>query len=242
MQTSKTRKRFWILFLCLLLYSIVSFTNVEAKFIGHDGGEVNAGNGCKLIVQPGSIGSAEDANDAVEEAGDILEDLEEDTKDYIKSLTKIKKEIEKALNSLDKEGYKEAHLKIKKALKELKEAKETAEDAEELAKLEEAENELLAAQEALGLDITATSYCDTFEYEGETYEFLMFEFGPSGTSFSPPAMLVIPWSKILETDFMILHLSGEIVDLVDLGYEIDEENETVTFYIPGFSYYYFARR
>jgi len=217
---------------------------VEAKFIGPDGGKVYAGNGCKLIVQPGSIGSAEGANDAIEEASDILEDLEEDVNDYIKSLTKIKKKIQKALNSLDAEGYKQTHRKIEKALKELKEAKEKAKDAEELAKLEEVENELFAAQEALGLDITATSYCDTFEYEGETYEFLMFEFGPSGTSFSPPAMLVIPWSKILETDFMILHLEsdGEIVDLVDLGYEIDEENETVTFYIPGFSYYYFARR
>ncbi len=35
---------------------------------------------------------------------------------------------------------------------------------------------------------------------------------------------------------------GEPINLIDLGYDIDYENEVVIFYILGFSHYYYRRR
>ena len=108
----------------------------------------------------------------------------------------------------------------------------------------QAEGELLVAQEAVGVDITAMSHQAIFEYNGISYTFLVFEFGPSGTTFNPHAMLIVPWNKIIESDWLILHLGSTDIaaNAMNLGYDIDYENETVIFYIPGFSHYYFTRR
>ncbi len=50
------RKKVWIFLLCMLVASIVFFSNANAAYIGPDGGEINAGNGCTFVVPPGSVG------------------------------------------------------------------------------------------------------------------------------------------------------------------------------------------
>lgn len=288
------RKRIWTLFLCLLVASIVSFSNVEAKFIGTDGGEVRAGKGCKFHVSAGTIGNPEAADDALENAGEILADLnnylEHITEEHIKNVIE---EIDKAKKHLAKKLYKQAYTTVKQALKQLEKI-ETEEMAEEIveemveevieieaeetaieAKLEEievklaeidftdkelsrliaeaedeldsltagAEDELFIAQEELGLNITVSSCSTDIKHQGKTYRFLVFKCGPSGTKFDPSAMLSIPFKHTCESDFMILHKSqSEPINLINLDYEIDDENEVVNFYIPGFPHYYFARR
>ncbi len=285
-------KRSWILFLCLLVASIVSFTNAEAKFIGPNGGEVQAGKSCKIYILPDTIGNPEIAEDALENAGAILLDLN----DYIE-LKRIKdavKKIDKAKKHLSDKLYEKAYKEIRSALRDLEklDSEEMAEEiveeiveemaeeeTEEISEIEdkleelkvkveeigftqaefnslideveaeldsltaEAGEELVVAQEVLGLNISVKSYQTELEYQGETYSFLVFKGNPSGTKFSPAAMLIIPFDKILASDFMILHESqGEPINLIDLEYDIDDENEVVIFYIPGFSYYYIHRR
>ncbi len=244
------RKRSWIFLLCMLVTSIISFTNAEAKFIGPNGGIVEAGHGCTLQILSESIGNPETASYAMENADEILANLDNEW------ITHSRTEIDNAKIHLAKEHYKNAHDDIESALEYLKKAKDELEKARSKGKtspvklIAEAEGELLVAQEALGLDITASSRITQFEYKGETYKFLEFEFGPTGAEFSPAAILTVPFNQINESDLIILYqFDGKLIDIIDLeceidkeNCEIDKENEVVRFYIPGFSYYYFRRR
>jgi len=76
------------------------------------------------------------------------------------------------------------------------------------------------------------------------YTTLLFEFGPHGTQFLISAELVIPWDEILYNDALFWYSAGDgaIIDLIDLGFYIDFENETVIFFIDHFSEYYYPRR
>ena len=78
------RKRSWIFLLCMLVASILSFTNVEAKFIGPNGGEVKAGHDCTLHILPGNIGNPGAASSAMENADEILVDLDNEWITYSK--------------------------------------------------------------------------------------------------------------------------------------------------------------
>ncbi len=237
------RKRSWIFFICMLVISIMFFTNADAKFIGPNGGEVKAGHDCTLHILPGSIGNPEAASSAMENADEILANLDN------KWITYSRTNIDNAKIHLAKEDYKNAHDYIESALEDLKKAKKELEKAGSKGEtspvklIAEAEGELLVAQEALGLDITASSRITKSEYENETYSFLEFSFGPTGAEFSPAAILIVPFNQISESDLMILYQpEDEPINLIDLEYEIDDENEVVRFYIPGFSYYYYRRR
>jgi len=192
------------------------------------------------------LGLVEEISEIVEEAAEEPVELAEEAEIIEKSkiaenLTKLEAKIAEELAELAEELAKlEAELAEFKA--ELARHDVTDTQIEEF--IDKAKEKLLAVQEALGLDIIASSYYTTFEYESETYVFLEFEFVPSGTEFSPAAMLIIPFNIICESDLMVLYKSqqDEPVYLIDLEYEIDYENEVITFYIPGFSYYYFTRR
>ncbi|MBC8232719.1 hypothetical protein H8E77_24485 [bacterium] len=76
------------------------------------------------------------------------------------------------------------------------------------------------------------------------YETLVFEFGPEGTEFLIPTELVIPWEEIEYNDGLFWYSGddGEIIDLIDMEYFIDDVNETVHFLIDHFSSYYYPRR
>ncbi len=235
------RKRSWIFFICMLVISIISFTNAEAKFIGPNGGIVEAGHDCTLHI--GSIGNPEDASSAMANADGILADLDN------KLITHARKKIDNAKIHLAKEHYKNAHDDIESALEDLRKAKKELEKARSKGEtssvklIAKAEGELLVAQEALGLDITASSRITQSEYENETYRFLEFSFGPSEAEFPSAAILIVPFNQISESDLIILYqFEDEPIDIIDLEYEIDDESEVVRFYIPGFSYYYFRRR
>lgn len=75
------------------------------------------------------------------------------------------------------------------------------------------------------------------------YATLLFEFGPDGTEFLIPAELVIPFDEIAISDELFWYSDdGELIDLIDMEYIIDDKNETVHFFIDHFSEYYFMRR
>ena len=76
------------------------------------------------------------------------------------------------------------------------------------------------------------------------YETLLFGFGPHGTEFLVPAELVIPWDMVVYSDDLFWYSgdSGEVVDIIDMDYWIDDVNGTVHFYIYHFSQYYYSRR
>ncbi len=76
------------------------------------------------------------------------------------------------------------------------------------------------------------------------YETLLFEFGPHGTEFLVPAELVVPWDTVIYSDDLFWYSGdgGEVVDIIDLDYWIDDVNGTVHFYIDHFSVYYYPRR
>ncbi|MBC8228923.1 hypothetical protein H8E77_05165 [bacterium] len=79
--------------------------------------------------------------------------------------------------------------------------------------------------------------------ESLNYETLVFEFEPEGTEFLIPAELVIPWDEIIYNDVLFWYSGdGELIDLIDMDYFIDEVNETVHFFIDHFSEYYYPRR
>ena len=80
------RRKVWIFPLCMLVASIVFFSNADAEYIGSAGGEINAGNGCTFVVPPDSIGSDESADVALTNADEILVDLN----DYLESLVSKK--------------------------------------------------------------------------------------------------------------------------------------------------------
>ena len=74
----------------------------------------------------------------------------------------------------------------------------------------------------------------------ETEDGIDFHFGPSGTTFDPPAELRITWQAIGGRDVEDITLYGED------GEEIEEEPEItpwgVIWYIEHFSIYYYRRR
>ena len=59
-----------------------------------------------------------------------------------------------------------------------------------------------------------------------------------------PAELVVPWDEIIYSDALFWYSGdgGEVVNVIDLGYWIDDVNETVHFFIFHFSQYYYNRR
>lgn len=76
------------------------------------------------------------------------------------------------------------------------------------------------------------------------YQVLLFEFGPHGTVFKISAELVVPWDEVIFSDAMFWYAEGSdaVIDLVGMSLVIDEENETVIFFIDHFSSYFFKRR
>ncbi|MBC8235763.1 hypothetical protein H8E77_39955 [bacterium] len=81
------------------------------------------------------------------------------------------------------------------------------------------------------------------EVEALHYKTLVFEFGPEDTEFQVTAELVIPWAEIFYHDDLIWYSEdGEIIDLIELEYFINEVNETIHFFIDHFSSYYYPRR
>ena len=94
------------------------------------------------------------------------------------------------------------------------------------------------------------AYSDDIRAALESVEFqfcrtLLFEFGPHGTEFLVPAELLISWDEIIYSDALFWYSDGgsyDILDVIDLGYWIDEVNETVHFFIHHFSQYYYSRR
>jgi len=75
------------------------------------------------------------------------------------------------------------------------------------------------------------------------YDVLVFHFGPHGTELLVSAQLVIPLDVVLYKDALFWYSpDGEVIDLIDLGYFVDEVNETVIFFIDHFSKYFFDRR
>jgi len=82
------------------------------------------------------------------------------------------------------------------------------------------------------------------EVEYLHYETLTFEFGPCGTEFAVSAELVVPLDEVLCTDDLFWYSGdgGEVIDLLDMDYFIDDENATVHFFIDHFSIYYYRRR
>ena len=75
------------------------------------------------------------------------------------------------------------------------------------------------------------------------YETLTFEFGPHGTEFAVPAELIVPLDEIFINDDLFWYSGdgGEVIDLFEMGYFIDDVNGTINFYIEHFSEYYFPR-
>jgi len=72
---------------------------------------------------------------------------------------------------------------------------------------------------------------------------LHFEFGPSGTQFSPSAILRIPFGLIMMRSVDIIAVTDENGDEVDgCSYDIDYKDEYVITYIPHFSRYHYDRR
>ena len=78
----------------------------------------------------------------------------------------------------------------------------------------------------------------------DSCQLLVFEFGPCGTTFNVSAELVIPWDEIIYNDGLFYYSAGssDVIDLIDMDYWIDDENETVHFFIDHFSEYYYPRR
>jgi len=75
------------------------------------------------------------------------------------------------------------------------------------------------------------------------YEVVVFELGPEGTTFLVPAELVIPWDVIDYSDGLFWYSGdGEVIDLIEMEYFIDDVNQTVNFLIEHFSEYYYPRR
>jgi hypothetical protein len=170
----------------------------------------------------------------------------------------LKATIKEAKKHFAEENYEAAYETIELILEELGKAEEQLVRAELQGKISqsavaeifdfiaEASWELLTAQEALGLYITAESHWTKIEGN----KILEFSFSPTGLVFDDdlPAMLIIPLSLI--EPIIGKNISGKAfysfdglsIEPVELDFEIDKESGVVILYIPGFSWYYFPRR
>ena len=160
------------------------------------------------------------------------EDYKKSTSDKSK---KGKDKVRDALKKFDEDDGLEVLKKAKDALKKLDEM--------------DAYTKQLVVEKKMGVVASDTieAYSDDAYpilelIDSLYYVTLEFEFGPHGTEFAVPAELVIPWDEIILSDELLWYSEGgEIVDLIDLDYFIDEENQTVHFFIDHFSRYYYAR-
>jgi len=148
------------------------------------------------------------------------------------------------------DAWKEA----KNALKELDKLRERVEELLEDSKMgaiahdniqsqsDQIELELTVAESQSGKEIQADSFEDVITFDDETINVLVFEFYPNGTEFLVSAELVVPWDEIIYHDVLFWYSEdGELIELIDLDYFIDDENETVIFFINHFSHYYYRR-
>lgn len=119
-----------------------------------------------------------------------------------------------------------------------------------LDKLDARLNTLMNGNEQMGAAACANiqAYSDQVRPLLETADSLynatlFFEFEPHGTEFLIPAELVVPWDEIIISDELFWYSGdGELIDLIEMDYFIDESEETIHFLIDHFSGYYLDRR
>nr|MBC8235762.1 hypothetical protein [bacterium] len=162
--------------------------------------------------------------------------VQADEKDAI--LDKCQKAKDKAAEALQKHSEGDEKGTVKKSLDAVK----------KLDKLDKQVDKLIADGDmgsAAGDTIKAYSDDARMMLQSiDSCQLLVFEFGPCGTEFNVSAELVIPFDKIIYNDGLFYYSDGgsDVIDLIDMDYWIDDENETVHFFIDHFSEYYYPRR
>jgi ribosomal protein L17 len=148
----------------------------------------------------------------------------------------VKDEVIKALDKHNQENDEDALKETRDALAKLDELAEHIDKLVTEGKMGSvARDNIRAYSDDIRIALESVEYLH--------YETLLFEFGPEGTEFIVPAELVVPWEEILYNDALFWYSAdGEVIDLIDLDYIIDEVAETVHFIINHFSYYYYSRR
>jgi hypothetical protein len=164
----------------MLLFGVISAVNAESKFIGPEGGKIDAGHGCTLVIQPDAVGSEEKFIAAGKEAIELFLDLNDyinslevisdgkstpdDDKEWIRKsfknaiydkLAQLKSTIKEAKEHFAQGDYQATYQDIAAVLKGLEKAEEKMKQAESQGKISPS-----AAEEIL--DLMAEAWMELF--------------------------------------------------------------------------------
>jgi len=193
-----------------------------------------------------------------------LETQGENSDEWINSTSKKwvlynigKVKIDKAIKEAVKEEYKDATEKVSEAISKLNEVEECVGDLLDDIKISElaADNiiecnglarETLYATISkpdflLGTEITVEPFHCTVEVEGKEYTVLVYECNPTGLVFNEPVPLEVPFALLKgnkEPIAVLYSQDGEEIEEADIDYDIDRDEETITFYVPHFTVWF----
>jgi hypothetical protein len=264
-------------FITITLFLVATTINAQGKKppaeegIGPEGGTVDAGHNCSLIIPAGAlqevipIQAASFDAAVVENPAAVVETLNEQIallaslSAYLQPLPKTDDGSGEWINSVDKRKMVSQISNAIEQINQVLEAHSAGDGWGALDKLylafrflddfaanlnQALQNNDIGYQAYLMVQADINQSSLLLQTVDDLYHStLTFELSPHGTEFLLPADLVMPFKEISIADESFWYSTdGELIDVIQMDYFIDEVNETVHFLIPHFSYYYYPRR